>query len=95
MAWASAPKSMPRYGAESVGTSLMLAPSVPPFCCCGQTGLVNLLHHTRVVPLRGEVPNIAEHIGVVRCGGTGGSQGRDSLIGYGAVKLNGKDIQEW
>ncbi len=33
-ALASAPKSMPVCGAGSVGTSLMLVPSVSPFYCC-------------------------------------------------------------
>ena len=31
----------------------------------------------------------------MRSGGASGSQGCDSLIGYGTVKLDGKDIQEW
>ena len=31
----------------------------------------------------------------MRSGGTSGSQGCDSLIGYSTVQLNGKDIQEW
>ena len=43
------------------------------------------LRHTQDALSRGEIPDIAEHIGVVSSRSTGGSQGRDGLIGYRTV----------
>ena len=43
------------------------------------------LRHLQDAPSRGEIPDIAEYIGVVRSGGAGGSQGRDGLIGYRTI----------
>ena len=43
------------------------------------------LRYPQDAPLRGEIPNVAEHVGVVRSRGTGGSKGRDGLIGYRTV----------